>query len=409
MKNLLLSLGLCLGLIGCVGPQTRIINDPTKYKAAILVAEPSGTLEKLAQPFLGIYERAIVDDLRRELNVGTYIIDYSTTKEEFEQVLLDESIQVVVIAGHGSWTSWHAGDEAVTESYLESFAKEHGINKKKVLIRHTCGTGSTYTEFDPEKLPPFFEELKALGCENIELRNGGISFEGIDGRLQKFFNELASQNYGGLPDIDKLRKKLVEANCSFHDCDLVYLYCNTEGLAEKDVLEIERFVHENKVYRNHSFEESLGRPLFMLKTITEKFPSYVSRFEFDFINSVNFSESEENYLTCIELRNEYEQKCVEFYDKIRTDPAKIMALFDVEFKKYAEQCGFTRKGIYRGKIHFNYDAEYYKKLNRVFDRIHKEAMIFRTSTQFGECIAERVIGWDRITSPWDFIFNPLAK
>ncbi|MBI4919269.1 hypothetical protein HY837_05015 [archaeon] len=67
------------------------------------------------------------------------------------------------------------------------------------------------------------------------------------------------------------------------------------------------------------------------------------------------------------------------------------------------------KTVNGGKILF-WDIPYQNKIDDIINRADKEALIDHVKpNQFGESVAERVIGWDRVTYPWDFMFNPLAK
>ncbi|MBI4919268.1 hypothetical protein HY837_05010 [archaeon] len=234
LTSLLLGVGLS-GLAGCVSPQTRVVEDPSKYKAAILIAEPSDILGRLAYPFLGIYENAIVDDLRRELNVGTYVIDYSTTKEEFEQVLLDESVQVVVIAGHGTWINWGIGGKSFYESDLRQFAEDHHVKKKKFLVKHTCGNiDFWFRKYDPEKvceeIHDFIEANKSLRFDHLrDLFNAqDLLKEQIRNRFLEYssrfkFDDITSVNVSStrgesqLQEGLRLRQEYEQAQKAFYD------------------------------------------------------------------------------------------------------------------------------------------------------------------------------------------------
>ncbi len=62
------------------------------------------------------------------------------TKADLLAVLRDESIQNIVVYGHGSWVSWLATDSTVSAHELEyRFERRHGK-----LVRHTCGVNKMF-------------------------------------------------------------------------------------------------------------------------------------------------------------------------------------------------------------------------------------------------------------------------
>jgi hypothetical protein len=82
------------------------------------------------------------------------IVKTAATKQDFLDVLVDDSIQNIVLFGHGSWGSWLATDELVKTNDLYKYrfhlydaeAKKKqrrnyktGFLKRGILVRHTCG------------------------------------------------------------------------------------------------------------------------------------------------------------------------------------------------------------------------------------------------------------------------------
>jgi hypothetical protein len=119
------------------------------------------------------------------------VIKGATSNDLFE-VLADDSIQNVVIYGHGSWTSWDATDKKVS---LRTFlVRRKKIGKKKGLfVRHTCGFDRLYERptFDgnliSQKLGGIRRKLnerlreKRIGDFYIQV-SFGITAHGIDNR-----------------------------------------------------------------------------------------------------------------------------------------------------------------------------------------------------------------------------------
>jgi len=92
--------------------------------AAILVSRATGS-EILRRPFRGLYEMRVASVLMDTFDLDSYTITWAATREDLETVLLDENTPVVVIAGHGDWTSWVTSGLPVTKNTLEKFLLEH--------------------------------------------------------------------------------------------------------------------------------------------------------------------------------------------------------------------------------------------------------------------------------------------
>ncbi len=79
------------------------------------------------------------------------IVKKQATQQDFFDALKDDSIQNIVLFGHGSWYSWTATDGEVHSTYLWSGGKmirngkTYDLNfpqrKRGLLVRHTCGEG----------------------------------------------------------------------------------------------------------------------------------------------------------------------------------------------------------------------------------------------------------------------------
>ena len=108
---------------------------------AILVSEPRDWYEHLRLPFEFIYECAVASALKEKLEIKGYTVTFNARWEDLERVLSDDSIQTIVVAGHGKWYEWHASDRTVTDGMIAKFMKFNNIKKKRgFFIRHTCGS-----------------------------------------------------------------------------------------------------------------------------------------------------------------------------------------------------------------------------------------------------------------------------
>ncbi|MFC1774764.1 hypothetical protein ACFLZN_00425 [Nanoarchaeota archaeon] len=153
----------------------RTIPEPEgEYNAAILVS-PADGWEVIRGPFEWVYEVIIADYLEEKLGVDSYVITFNANYNDLKQVLLDERIQVVVVAGHGSWTHWKASDTEVTEDMLETLAKETKFIPKDWFIRHTCGRNwedkvrvRRLNERGTERLDQILSQLQLTNFRYIE-------------------------------------------------------------------------------------------------------------------------------------------------------------------------------------------------------------------------------------------------
>ncbi len=86
-----------------------------------------------------IYKDAVIKGLK-EIDASLLELVDNAGRKDLEKVLLDKSIDIIVITGHGAWESWYSGNDAITETYLKNFKSKNEIKLKKYFIRHTCGT-----------------------------------------------------------------------------------------------------------------------------------------------------------------------------------------------------------------------------------------------------------------------------
>ena len=110
---------------------------------------------------------------RLELAFGqkANIIKRAATSKDLFDVLVDDTIQHLVIFGHGSWSSWVATDRPVVSEELwdqEFYPKL----KKGYLLRHTCGGGREIYSSESEVIvnPKKWSELQGL----VDLINRSI-------------------------------------------------------------------------------------------------------------------------------------------------------------------------------------------------------------------------------------------
>ncbi len=104
-------------------------------------------LRSNAELFIPLYVARVELAFGQKANM----VKKQATQQDFFDALKDDSIQNIVLFGHGSWHSWNATDGAVnsTDLWLGGKMSRHGktydLNfpqrKRGLLVRHTCGEG----------------------------------------------------------------------------------------------------------------------------------------------------------------------------------------------------------------------------------------------------------------------------
>ncbi|HIH12032.1 TPA: hypothetical protein HA241_07625 [Candidatus Woesearchaeota archaeon] len=149
-------------------------------------------LRKNADFFIPMYVARIELAIGQKANV----VKKAATGQDFYDVLRDDSIQNIVLFGHGSWYSWQATDMCVISSdlwiepgevirdtrgpvYEEGFPQR----KKGYLVRHTCGEG------------------RSVQKQKVILIEEGV-WNDLQARAEQINNSLSALNY-----ILKIEKK----------------------------------------------------------------------------------------------------------------------------------------------------------------------------------------------------------
>ncbi len=108
---------------------TNLFSKPDKYAAILLSAHAITDHDHWAPvcAYLGSYPAWTLYFNSKGLKTD-YI--FSATKNDFKQVLLDEKYQSIVLVGHGSYNSWRATDDTVSNHDIKmmkgKFKKKSG-------------------------------------------------------------------------------------------------------------------------------------------------------------------------------------------------------------------------------------------------------------------------------------------
>jgi hypothetical protein len=129
---------------------------------------------------------------RLELAFGqkANIVHKGATTKDLYDVLMDDSIQNVVIYGHGSWSSWLATDRDISSQELwgpEGRYRKYTVGSKRksgILLRHTCGHGQEVESFpilalttkEVTKFKQLEKKINGLLPENCSLTVWGKEF-----------------------------------------------------------------------------------------------------------------------------------------------------------------------------------------------------------------------------------------
>ncbi|MBI5065792.1 hypothetical protein HZA97_06145 [Candidatus Woesearchaeota archaeon] len=412
MKKFLTSLGLSILLSipfsGCYMPPKREAPELSKQsclKASILISDPTNFWESLRGPFMGIYERAVISSLEEKLNVYPYEIKYSATWEDLQKVLLDDSINVVVVTGHGDWQGWLASDMPVNEEALSEFVSKNNIKPKKYFIRHTCGEGN-YKFYNENSLNEYVKRLESRGCENIKLLDGVyLDCTLMSDFLEKKYNQLLIQHYGKRSDFSELEEQLRTSGCVTSAPKypyLIYVYCNTESIKDNKKREVVNiFLKANNLQRVDNYSAYKRTVEFLKKEAQSNESLRDIPFFFDFIQTVNFSAPDETSRKKAEqLVANHEQKEKEHYDKVYKDEDRIFELFRQEYQLYEKY--FESYTIFCATFLID-DSSYRESISKFKEKLKEERK------PLGSSVAETVLGWDRITTPFDFLNDPLAQ
>lgn len=108
--------------------------ERTEDGLAILCSEPDRFLDHIGMPFFPLYRARIETAFGYK---AKHVITNATTSD-FKRMIGDDSIDSLVILGHGCHVSWSATDKSMQAEDYAHYALK-GIRKKGMLLKHTCG------------------------------------------------------------------------------------------------------------------------------------------------------------------------------------------------------------------------------------------------------------------------------
>lgn len=111
---------------------------------AILISYELGNTPEMVGVLQKLFIPAYVARVELAFGQKANLVKKAATKKDFFTTIRDDSIQNIVIFGHGSWGSWVATDGVVNSDRLY----QEIARKKGLLVRHTCGRGQD--RFDEE-------------------------------------------------------------------------------------------------------------------------------------------------------------------------------------------------------------------------------------------------------------------
>lgn len=133
-------------------------NLPTKEDGlAILISYSAHSfadtwLRNNAELFIPMYVARVELAFGQKAN----IVKKAATRQDFYDIIRNDSIQNIILFGHGSWNSWEATDDTVDaedlwpERTLYTSGKRYTFGfpqqKRGYLVRHTCGQGQDIVE-----------------------------------------------------------------------------------------------------------------------------------------------------------------------------------------------------------------------------------------------------------------------
>src|SRR3989344_2176058 len=138
-----------------------------KEGLAILISyHTHATWDKYWGEFAKLFIPAYVARIELAFGQKANWVKKAATSGDFFEAIKDESIQNIVLYGHGSWDSWKATNRSVDSFELEEVELEHHIHKKGLLVRHTCGQGQkladeTFYYLSPEHERRLVELIKS--------------------------------------------------------------------------------------------------------------------------------------------------------------------------------------------------------------------------------------------------------
>ncbi len=234
------------------------------------------------------------------------IVKKAATKQDLLDVLVDESIQNVVLFGHGSWNSWLATDQEVKVNDLYKYRfslYKNEVEKKKeqrktnfkkngLLVRHTCGLNQmvdkSYFKSTEKDWKEFMHNASSLGSLVFKISNGEIRISsgiqatnsysregerdsiGID---YQFYN---SDNKVGV--YNPANRKIVQIKSPddvkrLHDQIITDLFARNKPLNDNWKEQIADYIKPIQEYINNHYivgpweNEVLGRPFYSRKNI----------------------------------------------------------------------------------------------------------------------------------------------
>ncbi len=183
---------------------------------------------------------------------------------------------------------------------------------------------------------------------------------------------------------------------------LIYVYCNTESIEDNKKRDaVNTFLKVNNLQRVNNYSAYKRTVAFLKEEVQSNESLSDIDFFFDFIQTTNFSAPDEtSRKKAEELVVNHEQKEKEHYDKVYKDEDGVFELFRKEYQLHEKY--FERYTIFCATFLID-DSSYRESISKLKEDLKEERK------PLGSSVAENVIGWDRITTPFDFLNDPLAE
>ncbi len=147
-----------------------------KEGLAVLISFEVGDLSPKLREYGQHFIFAYVQRLEIAFGQKANIVKPAATKQDFFDVLKNNTIQHIVLFGHGSNDTWNATDRSVTANELRLRDDVKDIRKTGLLVRHTCGTdgkkriGGWYFTSEYEQFFKMISEINVLFRKELLLR-----------------------------------------------------------------------------------------------------------------------------------------------------------------------------------------------------------------------------------------------
>ncbi|HLC49877.1 MAG TPA: hypothetical protein VJI97_00440 [Candidatus Nanoarchaeia archaeon] len=133
---------------------------------AILIAKPETAVQRFGANFAGIY----VSRMELALGIRAKKVVIGASVGDFRNAIYDENIQNLCILGHGSNDGWSTnvewiGGGQVDFDRLATWYSEAPLNKKGVLLKHTCGNIPSEKDYLVFIKPEIYKHLEQEAAE----------------------------------------------------------------------------------------------------------------------------------------------------------------------------------------------------------------------------------------------------